>query len=1510
MSEYPYPGLRPFQRNETDIFFGRENHSDDLVEKLKQTHFLAVLGSSGCGKSSLVRTGLLPSLDSGFMSGAGAYWAVAVMRPGNQPFANLAKCLLEDNIFANHYSLSKQDPDFAQNILEAELSRGPLSLHEILESYPLPDDCQLHIVVDQFEEIFRYQRDISRQYADAFVALLLQAHKHEKIYITITMRSDFIGNCSTFLGLPEAINRGLFLTPRLSRDELADVIRLPARVFDGDVEPALVNHLLNEISSGQQDQLPLLQHTLMRMWNLDDDKILTLPEYRQLGGLQRTLSDHADKAYKELSEKQQKIAEIMFRRLTEGAIDLSDTRNPTTVENIMQLARVESREVAQVIDVFRKPSRCFLLPGVETKIKPDTLIDISHESLIRQWKRLHQWAEDEANLAELYKRLAKAALRWKNKQGELWHGVDLQQAQSWLNKPEINSDWASRYNAQGALDFKIALEFLLESEKAETRIIEERKRRKIRELNRLRYTAWGSSLSIIILILSVSTINYLYFRPHVSYFDSFTKQWGLPIGHVELNDEQQKHRSITFKFTRKGSRNQVDSIEAIDSPGQCTTSHQIGTYIDWVDQIDEKSKACRWVFIRDANDNIVYEKAFDKRDNLVWGLIYYPPDWTDNQVKPKERRGQFVSADGFPSPQKESKATFVRIEHTDEGYDDTVWYTDRTGSPALGPDKQFALRYQYNEQGQKTIMTSLDKKGDPMNDSAGNASQKIAYNAQGFPFRYTFLDVNDKIITIDTGYAITEYKHDDAGNILEVRNFNEQHLPVAIQDGYHKLLYKYDNKGNVSEYSYYDINSKPALSARGIHLEKVLYDERNNAIDVSYYDTGFKPVISSNGYARFTQFFDDNSRPLMVEFFNTNSQTTLGKGGYGVVEYGYDANGNQIFTEYLDANEQPVTLSSGYSTTITQYDCQNRLLEKHYLDADLNPVITDQGYASYRNTYDKSGNRTKGEYFGLNGENILSKDGYAAWQSKYDQSGNQTLIHYFGTDGKAKAIADGYAFWRMDYDDRGNNIRESYFDTAGQPYMRADGYSVIESKYNSAGNEIERDYRNSTGQPATIKSGYTRWKAEYNSRGKQTQISYYDIKDRLVNTHKNYAKITRDYNYMSQLTHEAYFNQYDQPVLFGDFGYASKLNTYNQRGDNIETRYFGINTERVKISTGYFRVAREFDIFGHNTKLSYFDINNKPTNSTEDFAILTKSYNSLGQLETQRVFDTNEIPINDKTGLFHQQVNHYNAQGKLETASYFNVNLKPTMHNDGYHQEKYFYNNQGKSIRTEYLDTHLKPVNIKTGCAIWLYRYDTLGHNLEINTLNTKKEPCDTNQGYSRVINSYDLRGRKTGVAVFDSKGLSTRHPEGWFSWSEEFDQAGNVVKRTYLGADKKPMVLQNGYAFWMAKYNAFGKNTEISYFDENGNATIDTSYNLHRYVFKYNKNQQRIEISSYGVDNKLIMNKHRYARMTSNYNRFGNMIEEIYYDENNELTEVDGCKRQLWIYDERGYDIDYKCEQ
>ena len=177
MTPHPYPGLRPFKREESDIFFGREQHVDQLLEKLGQHHFLAVVGTSGCGKSSLVKAGMLPALEAGFLAQAGAHWYVVDMRPGHRPMWALAESLLASQAFG---ATRGTEPE-SLALLNATLRRGPLGLIEALCETPLPERANLLVLVDQFEEIFRYRRDIDSQEADAFVALLVASARQREV---------------------------------------------------------------------------------------------------------------------------------------------------------------------------------------------------------------------------------------------------------------------------------------------------------------------------------------------------------------------------------------------------------------------------------------------------------------------------------------------------------------------------------------------------------------------------------------------------------------------------------------------------------------------------------------------------------------------------------------------------------------------------------------------------------------------------------------------------------------------------------------------------------------------------------------------------------------------------------------------------------------------------------------------------------------------------------------------------------------------------------------------------------------------------------------------------------------------------------------------------------------------------------------------------------------------------------------------------------------------------------
>ena len=452
MSQRPYPGLRAFWRNEIDIFFGRERQIDEILEKLQNNHFLAVLGPSGCGKSSLMRTGVLSALDSGFMCHAGANWLVADMKPGSSPFLALAQSLLSDDTFAEHYqhwfpvSDSKSEDEWkeeAQFFLQASLQRGPQSLHELLNDLQLPEGSTILLLVDQFEEVFRYQRHSSNEAAE-FVSLILAASQHPAVYAAITMRSEFLGNCVAFHGLPEAINQGLYLTPSLDRDQLSEAISFPAKVFGGDVTPELVNRLLND--AGQSlDQLPLLQHALMRLWDTDDNQELTLEEYENTGGLQSMLNDHLDEAWTDLDVDQQKLAEQLFRMLTEKTPEGHSIRRPIKFSEALLLPGATREGLLKVIEVFRVEGRHFLMPPAYVELTDNTVIDITHESLIRQWRRLKQWVDLEADQSQLYRRLEGTALRHQHGEAALLSSPELEIALHWRNTEQPSADWAQRY---------------------------------------------------------------------------------------------------------------------------------------------------------------------------------------------------------------------------------------------------------------------------------------------------------------------------------------------------------------------------------------------------------------------------------------------------------------------------------------------------------------------------------------------------------------------------------------------------------------------------------------------------------------------------------------------------------------------------------------------------------------------------------------------------------------------------------------------------------------------------------------------------------------------------------------------------------------------------------------------------------------------------------------------------------------------------------------------------------
>lgn len=487
----PFPGLRPFETDENFLFFGRDGQSEEVLNRLRESRFVAVVGTSGSGKSSLVRAGVLPALYSGHMTSAGSSWRVAVFRPGNDPVGNLARALNALDVFG----AAGEDADLRLANTETTLRRSSLGLTEIVSQARMAPHENLLLLADQFEELFRFRRVAAGPDAEdeaaALVKLLLEAARQRAlpIYVILTMRSDYLGETARFRGLPEAINEGQYLIPRMTDDGRREAITGPVAIAGASITAPLVNRLLND-AGDDPAQLPILQHALMRTWvywksHARPADPLDITHYEAVGGMAKALSRHADEAYEELFDPMQEyggplqgVAEKLFRCLTEKGPDGSGVRRPATVREICQVAGAGFDEVEAVVKSFRREGRSFLMPPPSVPLDEDTLIDISHESLISGWQRLRDWAEEEARSARTYRRLADTAVLREHGDAGLWRDPDLQVALKWREEAKPNEAWARRYHPE----FGKAMAFLEESLADRERDAQERERQIEREL--------------------------------------------------------------------------------------------------------------------------------------------------------------------------------------------------------------------------------------------------------------------------------------------------------------------------------------------------------------------------------------------------------------------------------------------------------------------------------------------------------------------------------------------------------------------------------------------------------------------------------------------------------------------------------------------------------------------------------------------------------------------------------------------------------------------------------------------------------------------------------------------------------------------------------------------------------------------------------------------------------------------------------------------------------------------
>ena len=501
----PFPGLRSYEYEDHSLFFGRESHIQELRNKLLDARFLALIGSSGSGKSSLIKAGLIPSLENA--KEVKEKWKVIVFRPGANPVKSLVAAL-KANLKKEDVSWEAQDLDQ----VEKQLLTDPKAIFKLLS---VAKEDNYLLVIDQFEEIFRYEFSENQKNTKvqnpAFIDLLLSVinQREMPVHVVITMRSDYLDHCTEFKGLTEVINRGYYLLPKMNQEEIRQVITRPIQAFGAQIEPVLVTTLLKELAENP-DFLPILQHVLMRTW--DRWKLtqvaanpISLTEYQAIGEMEHSITQHAEEIFTQrLDEKRRFAAEKVFKTLIVLGPSDTSSLHPTSLREIEKISGVPDYLLIDVVMIFRENGVSFLTPRPGVKIDADSIIDVSVEKILSLWDRSRIWIEEELESAKLYKQLSYSAFLYQDGRTGLWVNPELQVGLKWLKESEPTIEWAQRYDPF----FERALNFLDYSKKQYEQEVQHKEDRQRRELRKARTfaTVLGASSLISLLFLIVAMV--------------------------------------------------------------------------------------------------------------------------------------------------------------------------------------------------------------------------------------------------------------------------------------------------------------------------------------------------------------------------------------------------------------------------------------------------------------------------------------------------------------------------------------------------------------------------------------------------------------------------------------------------------------------------------------------------------------------------------------------------------------------------------------------------------------------------------------------------------------------------------------------------------------------------------------------------------------------------------------------------------------------------------------------
>lgn len=879
------------------------------------------------------------------------------------------------------------------------------------------------------------------------------------------------------------------------------------------------------------------------------------------------------------------------------------------------------------------------------------------------------------------------------------------------------------------------------------------------------------AVAALLVILIGFGIGYWDFnRVKIRYYKDYVEQWGVPQGIGKLSNSEVSHKAESYRFEYQ--RYKLMRLSFVNSKNKLIEHHDSEHTERPTDMLLHYSTEGKVDYVKylDRSGKVLFKKAYNDKLNTV--MFQYDDEYgTELTLASKQEIFKSSFNNNNITKGKVSRYLLTRDEN---GYVIKLQHAGFQNVFTGDNDGIYARQFILDSKGRVIEEHYLGYDGTPKGTKKGLAIRKHKFDNNNDWIETAYYTIDGQTAFDEIGVQIVKIEYDKYGNrIKDYYTDSDGNLALRKDNNSAGTLYQFDKDGFRTKLTFFGIDNEPCFTDQSIAGFSTEYDKNGYASKQIYIDTDGNNCIATDGSCTVELINDEKGNATEMWYYDANGSLTECSGGYSGIKRKYDSKGNITEEVTFGLDRQPCIKSDGTAGYFAEYNDLNLLTKLTSIDINLQACEDNNGISIWKREYDKRGNVTKMLFYDTTGEKpTLSNENIAGWSSVYDENGNEVERTFIDTDNSLRMISYGYARWAAKYDEQGNMIEQLYFDTSNDLARTKEGISGNRYKYDDRGN-ITESYP--IGIDGKLANGKLIERYKYDNLDNKIEYSVYkeDNTPTLENGH--HRNIT-SYNERNQDIETRYYGIDGKLILVKGKGYAMVKYEYDNKGNHIQTAYFGVDEKPCKCDDGYSSNKNEYDMMGRLINQKYFDIDGKSTTIVDYVPEGIVKYDKWGNMVYIAAGDgSGNLITNPKTGWAILE-REYNVRGNMLNEAYFDPDHKPCFSKDGnYWKIESIYDNKGYQTETRYYNINGELRS--TSFAIYRNKYDDAGNRVEEAYFNKDEKPCNGLYEWHKVVYVY-TNNKASTCTVYNSKNTVTgkfnRINEEWVSQSSNVNEKTN----------------------------------------------------------------------------------------------------------------------------------------